>query len=110
MLPSAAHGSQVGAYVSFTLVDEDIEQASNVSGNASDWDNRYSSQERVWSGNPNGSVVAETQGLAPGTALEIGAGEGADSIWLAERGWSVTTNDISQVSLIEPWPRPTVEG
>lgn len=99
VMPSAAHGSQVGAYVSFTLVDEDIEQASKVSGNAADWDNRYSSQERVWSGNPNGSIVAEASAFTPGTALEIGAGEGADSIWLAERGWSVTTNDISQVSL-----------
>ncbi|MBW8172965.1 NAD(P)/FAD-dependent oxidoreductase [Ornithinimicrobium sp. Arc0846-15] len=99
VMPSAAHGSQIGAYVSFTLVDEDIEQASKVSGNAADWDSRYSSQARVWSGNPNGSIVVEAEALTPGTALEVGAGEGADSIWLAERGWSVTTNDISQVSL-----------
>ncbi len=63
------------------------------------WDDRYRSQAALWSGNPNGHLVAEVDGLAPGTALDVGAGEGADAIWLAGRGWQVTAVDISTVAL-----------
>jgi|EndMetStandDraft_8_1072994.scaffolds.fasta_scaffold43676_2 SAM-dependent methyltransferase len=41
----------------------------------------------------------ETSGLAPGTALDAGCGEGAEAIWLASRGWSVTAADISSEAL-----------
>lgn len=63
------------------------------------WDERYRSASRVWSGNPNPQLVAEVTNLTPGTALDVGAGEGADSVWLAERGWTVTALDISSVAL-----------
>ena len=63
------------------------------------WDERYRSQAALWSGNPNSQVIAETADLAPGTALDVGAGEGADAIWLAKRGWHVTGVDISAVAL-----------
>jgi SAM-dependent methyltransferase len=43
--------------------------------------------------------VAEASGITAGRALDVGAGEGADAIWLAEQGWSVTANDISQNAL-----------
>jgi SAM-dependent methyltransferase len=50
----------------------------------------------MWSGNPNGSLVAEAVGLAPARALDVGAGEGGDAMWLADHGWTVTATDISQ--------------
>ncbi|MQA95954.1 MAG: methyltransferase domain-containing protein [Streptosporangiales bacterium] len=37
--------------------------------------------------------------LTPGTALDLGCGEGADAIWLAEQGWTVTATDVSKVAL-----------
>ncbi|MGO9583471.1 MAG: class I SAM-dependent methyltransferase [Acidimicrobiales bacterium] len=37
--------------------------------------------------------------LAPGAALDVGCGEGADAIWLAGRGWDVTALDVSEVAL-----------
>jgi SAM-dependent methyltransferase len=63
------------------------------------WDERYSGQAAVWSGNPNRYLVDEVAGLAPGWALDAGSGEGADAIWLAERGWRVTAVDFSGVAL-----------
>jgi SAM-dependent methyltransferase len=63
------------------------------------WDERYRSAQRVWSGEPNPQLVAEITGRAPGRALEAGCGEGADAIWLAQRGWSVVAADISAVAL-----------
>ncbi|MWK39796.1 methyltransferase domain-containing protein [Actinomadura sp. J1-007] len=63
------------------------------------WDARYSESERVWSGEPNATLVREAGDLRPGTALDLGSGEGGDAIWLAGRGWRVTAVDVSGVAL-----------
>ncbi|MFJ4339506.1 class I SAM-dependent methyltransferase [Streptomyces sp. NPDC088915] len=64
-----------------------------------EWDNRYSERHRLWSGQPNGALVAEVADLAPGRALDVGCGEGADAIWLARAGWDVTALEVSGVAL-----------
>lgn len=66
---------------------------------AEHWDERYRSSEQLWSGNPNGALVAEVSGLTPGRALDVGCGEGADTVWLARQGWEVTGLDISAVAV-----------
>lgn len=63
------------------------------------WDERYAATELVWSATPNQFVEAELAELSPGRALDLAAGEGRNAIWLAERGWSVTAVDFSQVAL-----------
>lgn len=63
------------------------------------WDARYAGADRVWSGRPNPTLVEHVADLPPGDALDIGSGEGADSVWLAERGWRVTALDVSPVAL-----------
>ena len=63
------------------------------------WDERYGSAATIWSGNPNPHLVAQVADLRPGTALDVGSGEGADAIWLAEQGWQVTGIDVSMVAL-----------
>lgn len=67
---------------------------------AIEWDARYCQQEgALWSGRPNGRFVVEVEGLSPGRALDVGCGEGADAIWLARAGWTVSAIDISEVAL-----------
>jgi SAM-dependent methyltransferase len=63
------------------------------------WDQRYGATEHLWSGNPNTHLVAQVAELVPGAALDVGSGEGADAIWLAQQGWRVTGLDVSQVAL-----------
>lgn len=63
------------------------------------WDDRYRQRPQVWSGEPNGRLVAVAGDLTPGTALDVGCGEGADAVWLATRGWNVLGIDVSDVAL-----------
>ncbi len=98
VLQAAADGSRVGAMISFSLAHDDIQAGTRPSANETDWDHRYGG-DQMWSGNPNGTLVNEVSGLTPGRALDVGAGEGGDALWLAEQGWSVTASDISQRAL-----------
>lgn len=63
------------------------------------WDERYGHEHHVWSGRPNAQLVAHVNALPPRRALEVACGEGADAIWLAERGWEVTAVDVSPIGL-----------
>lgn len=67
--------------------------------------------QRLWSGTvrdkadvvarrpPNAHLVAEAASLPPGRALDAGCGHGADTLWLATRGWRVTAVDFSPAAL-----------
>ncbi len=63
------------------------------------WEDHYRGRERVWSGRPNPVLVDIAGSLRPGTALDLGCGEGGDAIWLARRGWRVTAVDVSTTAL-----------
>jgi len=79
---------------------EHHEPGSGAAAQAAEWDARYSEHDKaMWSGRPNGRLVAEAAGLTPGRALDVGCGEGADAIWLAQQGWTVTAIDVSEVAV-----------
>lgn len=63
------------------------------------WDDRYREANQIWSGKVNAALADIGPQLVPGTALDLGSGEGADVIWLAEHGWQVTGVDISSVAV-----------
>lgn len=77
----------------------ELEDQVSESYGQSFWDERYTGHDAVWSGKPNPQLVAEARSLRPGSALDVGCGEGADAIWLAQLGWSVTGLDFSEVAL-----------
>ena len=68
------------------------------------WERRWSKALRdnahaVAQHPPNAHLLAETGELPPGLALDAGAGHGADTLWLAKRGWRVTAVDFSATAL-----------
>lgn len=64
------------------------------------WEERYRSKPAVWSRLPNPPLVDEVEQIVePGTALDVGCGEGADAIWLAQHGWLVTAVDLSATAI-----------
>jgi len=100
LLQAAAQGSRTAGLLSLDLVHDDLASATRSNDDARSWDERYTARgAAMWSGAPNGTFAAELDGVAPGRALDVGCGEGADAIWLAERGWRVTAVDISAVAV-----------
>jgi len=63
------------------------------------WEQRYGERERIWSGRVNERLAEIAGALPAGRALDLGCGEGADAVWLAERGWHVLACDISETAL-----------
>lgn len=110
---AVASGVRAAGAINMDLVDEDfavaVEARSRGAQGSSDpvanpdavafWETRYQQRERIWSGLPNTVLVDLVSPLSPGTALDLGCGEGADSIWLAQQGWAVTGVDISTTAL-----------
>lgn len=63
------------------------------------WNERYAAQPLLWNIDPNPFLAGELGDRLPGRALDLGAGEGRTTLWLAERGWQVTAVDFSDVAL-----------
>lgn len=74
------------------------------------WNERYRSAPSLWSASPNAALVELASSLAPGRALDVGAGEGRNSIWLAAQGWRVTALDVSDVALGRAAERAAAAG
>ncbi|WP_163833623.1 class I SAM-dependent methyltransferase [Spartinivicinus ruber] len=66
--------------------------------NSEFWNNYYQEQSTIWT-QPDEVFAAEVAELTSGNALELGAGEGADCLFLAKSGWQVTAIDFSQKAI-----------
>lgn len=67
--------------------------------NDESWNQRYAASEYVWSVTVNRFVEQYLADRQPGTAIDLGAGEGRNAVWLAQRGWQVVAVDFSDVGL-----------
>ncbi len=63
------------------------------------WNERYATSELIWTDQPNRFVAEELAGQPAGRAVDIGAGEGRNAVWLARQGWRVLAVDFSAVAL-----------
>jgi len=107
VLGAAAGGLRVGAALNLDLITEDtdaglVAQRARLQEELFEqpaWEQRYGAAAPVWSGRVNPQLEAEAASLAPGHALDVGSGEGADVLWLAGRGWTITGIDFSTVAL-----------
>lgn len=63
------------------------------------WDERHRQEDRFGNREPNRSLVDTVKRFAPGTALDLAAGQGRNAVWLAEQGWQVTAVDFSAVAV-----------
>ena len=66
---------------------------------ASAWNERYAASDLVWSATPNTFVARHLADLTPARAVDLGAGEGRNALWLAQSGWQVTAVDFAEVGL-----------
>ncbi len=63
------------------------------------WEQRYVAQS-MWSGKVNPTLQKVVSTLPQrGSALDVGAGEGGDALWLAEQGFDTTAVDASPSAL-----------
>lgn len=98
---SMGSGSMAGAGVNAALVAGDAARAvaERRGQRNAHWEQRYAESERIWSGRVNATTASVAADLPPGSVLEIGCGEGADAVWFAERGWTVTAVDVSATAI-----------
>lgn len=74
--------------------------ANNDASNHSDNDAAFWNE--VWDGSdpecaaPDAILASETAHMPPGSALDLGCGDGGNAVWLAKQGWRVTALDFSR--------------
>jgi len=102
---SIGAGALTGGAVNGALVSWDFDDAVATAAERSRivpaeyWEDRYAGSDRVWSGRVNRVLADVAATLDPGSALDLGCGEGGDVVWLAQHGWAATGIDISPTAI-----------
>jgi len=66
---------------------------------AAAWNERYTAAGELYGLEPNQFVAGELAGLSPRRVLDLGCGQGRNSVWLAGQGHDVTGLDVSDVGI-----------
>lgn len=65
------------------------------------WNKAYEEGKALLQKDAAPLLVAAVQGRAPGTALDLGMGEGPNALHLAAQGWTVTGVDLADVAVTQ---------
>ena len=65
------------------------------------WDGRYRERGAVCGSEPSRFLLEVAADLDPGTALDLGCGQGRNALWLAGLGHTVTGLDLSPVAVAQ---------
>lgn len=80
---------------------------------AAHWDHQYRAGRPIWDSDRPATelkrVVAEAR-IAPCTVLELGCGTGANAVWLARQGFTVTAIDLSETAIAQAEERAAQAG
>jgi hypothetical protein len=60
------------------------------------WNRILTAENPSFNTRPNAFLVETAKSRKPGTALDVGMGQGRNSIWLAQQGWDVTGFDPAE--------------
>ena len=60
------------------------------------WNRILTSKEPAFNNRPNVFLMEIAKNRKPGAALDVGMGQGRNSIWLAQQGWTVTGFDPAE--------------
>lgn len=74
------------------------------------WNRRYQERGAVWGIGPNQFVADRLAGATPIRVLDLGAGQGRNTIWLAQQGHQVTAVDVSDVAIAQAEELATAAG
>ena len=72
--------------------------------------NRVYSQEGFHRDKPNAFLLETVSNLRPGKALDLGMGEGRNTIYLAQQGWDATGLDISDLAVAHAKEKARIQG
>ncbi len=63
------------------------------------WNRILTAERPAFNTHPNEFLVQMAKGRKPGTALDVGMGQGRNAIWLAQQGWDTTGFDPAEKAI-----------
>lgn len=63
------------------------------------FEREYQSSSNYWGDKPSSVILRSQESLVPGSVLDIGAGDGRNSLYLASQGFTVHALDVSRTGL-----------
>jgi SAM-dependent methyltransferase len=63
------------------------------------WNGKFNDPKTQFNREPSRLLVEAIRGRSPGRALDLGMGEGRNTIFLAQQGWQATGVDLSDVAV-----------
>ena len=94
-------GLVIGVAVVFFGTSPGAQQGTTTQQAKDRWNKEFSGALTNLNREANTGLVAAVRDRKPGRALDLGTGEGRNALFLAEKGWTVTGVDLSEVAIAQ---------